>query len=385
LVDLYTDATQEPHRAVPHLEAILASRPDHERALSAAEALLENRAVAGRVAAALSDAYGKLGTTSRELELLNMELKLARGPRRLEVQRRLGLLRREQGDPTGAMELLGPVVAAEPGDDEVREAYVDLALSLEQPGAAARLLSRALSSCKEPVARARVGADIGTVYLRSGDVKRAQAAFQQVLESGEDERAMLVSSRHLVDIFTESGDTHGLAGALDACVRHEPDAEARQSAARRLAKLAEGELGDTARAMTAWSALVDSPWADEALTRLTALCEASGDHARMVDVLEKRAARAKSPEDARELALRAAELRTSQGGDRAEALDAWRAFIAKYGSTRDAHAKMIPLLEQEQLWKELAWVLERDIELAPQGEWPVLLSRLAQIRLQRLE
>ncbi len=385
LVDLYTDATKEPHRAVPHLEAILATRPDHERALSVAESLLENRAVAGRVAAALSDAYGKLGATARELELLNMELKLARGPRRLEVQRRLGMLRREQGDPTGALALLGPVVAADPGADDVREAYVDLALSLDQPSDAARLLARALASCKEPPIRARVGADIGTVYMRSGDVKRAQAAFQEVLDGGEDDRAMLVAARQLVDLFAESGDMHGLTNALDACVRFEPDAEARQAAARRLAKLAEGELGDTARAMTAWTALVDSPWADEALTRLTALCEASGDHQRMVEVLEKRAARAKNPEDARELALRAAELRTSQGSDRAEALGAWRAFIAQYGSTRDAHAKMIPLLEQEQQWKELAWVLEREIELSPLEEWPALLNRLAQIRLSYLD
>ncbi|MEZ4226180.1 MAG: tetratricopeptide repeat protein [Polyangiaceae bacterium] len=385
LVDLYTDATKEPHRAVPHIESILALRPEHERCLAVAESLLENRAVAGRVAAALSDAYGKLGATTRELELLNMELKLARGPRRLEVQRRLGLLRREQGDPTGALELLGPVVAAEPGDDEVREAYVDLSLGLDQPSDAARLLSRALASCKEPDVRARVGADIGTVYLRSGDAKRAQASFQQVLEGGEDGRAMLVAARNLVDMFTESGDSGGLASALDAWVRFEPDAEKRQGAARRLAKLAEGELGDAARAITAWNALVDSPWADEALTRLTALCESTGDHQRMVEVLEKRAQRCKDRDEARQLALRAAELRTSQGRDRAEALAAWRAFIAQYGSTREAHAKMIPLLEQEQQWKELAWVLEREIELSAVEEWPALLARLAQVRLQRLE
>lgn len=384
LIDLYSESTREPHRAVPHIEAVLASQPDHVRARNVAEGLLDNKAVAARVAAALSDAYGKLGLAARELELLNVELKLARGPRRLEVQRRLGLAKRAAGDPTGALELLGPVVAAEPGDDEVRQAYVELTLSLDQPGDAARLLTRALATCKDPAARARVGADVGFVHLRAGDAKRAQAALQQVLDGGEDDGAVLAAAKKLAEMFTESGDLRGLATALDAWVRFEPDAEVRLTAARRLAKLAEGELAEPERATVAWRALVDSPWADEALSRLSALYEGSKDVENLVFVLERRAQRAKNPEDARALALRAAELRTGQGRDRAQALGAWRAFIAQYGPSREAHARMIPLLEQEQQWKELAWILERDVEQAPREEWPPILARLAQIRLTRL-
>ncbi len=385
LVELYTNDVREPHRAIPHVEALLAREPGHALALDVAEALVENRAVAGRAAAALSDAYDKLGLADRAAAMLNMELKLARGPRRMEVQRRLALIRRDQGDPAGALELVGPVVSADPGDDEVRRVFVELSLSLEQPTEAARLLTRALGTCKDPAVRARVGAEIGTVYLRSGDVKRAEASFQQVLDGGEDERAMLVAARHLADLHAESGNLHTLAAALEVSVRLESNPELRQSAARRLAKLAEGEIDDAPRAIHAWQALVDSPWADEALRRLATLYEASGDTERLIEVVERRAQRVRDPEEAKQLAFRAAELRTSAGRDRAAALGAWRALIAQYGSSREAHARMVPLLEQEKQWKELAWVLEREVEIAPAEEQVQILGRLAQVRLTRME
>ena len=46
------------------------------------------------------------------------------------------------------------------------------------------------------------------------------------------------------------------------------------------------------------------------------------------------------------MTFRAAELRTTKGRDRAAALAAWRAYLARFGPARDAHAQMIPLLEQ---------------------------------------
>jgi golgin subfamily B member 1 len=386
LIDLYVDQLREPQRSVPHLEALLAAQPEDERARTIAESLLENRAVAARVAPTLSDVYEKLGWLERAAEMLGMELKLVRGPRRLEAQRRLAIIRQDVlGDPAGALELLGPVCSAEPGDDEVRRRFVELSLQLNQPGEAARLLQRALTACRDPAVRSRIAAEIGVVYLRSGDVKRAQASFQQVLEAQADDSAMLTAARNLVEMFAAAGDNKALAGALEVVARLEPDAEARHSAARRLARLCETEVDDPGRAINAWKVLVDSPWADEALRRLALLYEQSGDQDGQIDVMERRARRVRDPAEARELALRAAELRTERGRDRTAALGSWRAFVAQYGPSRQAHARMIPLLEAEKQWKELAWVIERELELAPREEQSVLFSRLAQLRYSRLE
>jgi tetratricopeptide (TPR) repeat protein len=317
--------------------------------------------------------------------MLSMELKVVRGPRRLEVQRRLAIIKHDQGDPTGALELLGPVVSADPGDDNARGRFVEISLSLNQPGEAARLLTRALGAAKDPAVRARVNADVGTVYLRSGDNKRAEAALRQVVEDGQDASAVLNAARQLIDVYEKAGDQRALASALEAIAKNETESEARNNAARRLARLAEGELADPTRAAVAWRALVDSPWADEALRKLHALYDEAGDWDGMVDVTERRAARAKDVSEAQALAFQAAELRTQKTRDRGAALGAWRAYVARFGPSRDAFAQMIPLLEQEKQWKELAWVLEHDLEQAAPEERVVTLNRLAQLRLSRLD
>jgi tetratricopeptide (TPR) repeat protein len=385
LLDLYTNDLKEPHRALPHIEELLAAAPEHQGARQVAERLLDNRAVAARAAAALSDAYTKVGMTEQATAMLSFELKTVRGPRRLEVQRRLAFIRHDQGDPVGALELLGPVVSADPGEDEARRRFVEISLSLNQPAEAAKLLTRALGSCKDPATRARVSAEIGTVYMRSGDAKRAEAAFQQVIEDGSDPHASLTAARQLLELHDKSSDQKALAGSLEIVARLETDPERRNTSARRLAKMAEGELNDPKKAVTAWRALMDSPWADEALRKLSALYEEAGDFDGLVDVMERRSQRAKDQGEARHLMFRAAELRTTKGRDRAAALAAWRSHIARFGPAREVHAQMIPLLEQEKQWKELAWVLEREIELAPLEEWTALLARLAQLRLARLE
>lgn len=387
LMELFTGVLKEPQRATPHVEALLAAQPDNEAAQKVAEILLENKPVAPRAAAALSDAYQKLGRIDDAAAMLEKELGLVRGPRRMDVQRRLAILREDHfDDAAGALQLLGPVVAGDPGDDNVRKRYVRLSLALGKPQDAARLLQRALSSCRDPAVRARVGAEIGNVFVESGDVKRAQAAFQQVVESAQDDSAVLEAARRLVDLHAQAGAQKAQLAALELVVKLEPEPEARQAAARSLAELCEkSDPPDVARAISAWRALLDSPWADKALARLEELCEQNDDPEALIDVLERRAQRAKDPEQARELVFRAADLRSTRTRDRRAALSAWRALIATYGPARDAHARMLPLLEQEHQWQELAWLLEREIELSPNEERPGLYSRLAQIKLSRLE
>jgi len=121
LVDMYQTTLNQPERSLPHVEALLGSDPNHAAALKAAEALLEHRTAGLRATAALSDAYEAAGKTDQAIAMLNMELKRVRGPRRVEVGRRLAVFRQDVlNDPAGALELLGPVVAGDPGNDYIR-------------------------------------------------------------------------------------------------------------------------------------------------------------------------------------------------------------------------------------------------------------------------
>ena len=314
LVDLCLGALKDVTRALVHLDGVLELAPTHPSALAAAEGLLENRAHAPRAAAALSDAYERSGRTDRAIAMLSFELKTVRGPRRVEVQRRLGILRQDVlSDPAGALELLGPVVAGNPGDDDLRSRFVTLSLGLNQPEQAARLLSRALAASKDNGVRARVGADVGLVYLKSGDVKRAKVSFQQVLDLGERGNASLVAARELCELCTESAELKQLLSALTLVVELEPEREAKQAAARRLARLCDGEAKDVERSIVAWRALIGSPWTDEAIRRLESLFRETKDEDGLAEVLFQRAERTKDPEEARALSRRVPRLCHRQG------------------------------------------------------------------------
>jgi golgin subfamily B member 1 len=385
LVDLCLSELKDSTRALGHIEGLLGIQPEHAMALKSAEALLENRAVSLRAAAALSDAYEKTGRVDRAIAMLGVELKQVRGPRRVEVQRRLGILRQDAlNDPAGALELLAPVVAGDPGDDALRRRFVGLSLSLNQPEQAARLLARALQTSRDLSVRARVGVDVGHVYLKTGDVKRAQAAFQQVIEAGNDDVAVLEAAKQLSDLYAESSERKQLVSVLERVVSLEQEKEPRQAAARRLARLCDGEGGEPARAIVAWRALIGSPWTDEAIRRLEALYTEAADDEGLSDVLFYRADRSKDPVEARSLAFQAAELRGARTRDPEAALGAWQKIANLYGPSREIHQRIVPLLEQAQRYADLSQVLEREAELLEGREQIELLVRLGQLRLARL-
>ncbi len=385
LVDLCLGALKDVTRGLGHIEGVLQLSPNHPTALAAAEALLENRAHAARVAAALSDAYERAGRTDRAIAMLGFELKTVRGPRRVEVQRRLGILRQDVlSDHTGALELLAPVVAGNPGDDELRQRFVTLSLGLSQPEQAARLLSRALLASKDNAVRARVGADVGLVYLKSGDVKRAKAAFQQVLESNERGVATLSAGKELCELCTESTEQKLLLSALTLVVELEPEREARQAAARRLARLCDGDAKDPERSVVAWRALIGSPWTDEALRRLEALYREANDEDGLAEVLYHRAERTKDPDEARALGFAAAELATEKGRNREGAIELWEKLMEQYGASPEIHRRLMPLLIEAKRFFEVCELVEQQIGWAEPAEKPQLWLQLAELKMARL-
>src|SRR5258708_2571112 len=91
-----------------------------------------------------ADAYARLGTFREAAAMLEVSLEALRGPKRAEAQKRLGLLKQDKlDDPAGAYLLFEAVVAFDPGDDEIRRRYGELARKLGKELDAARLLSRA--------------------------------------------------------------------------------------------------------------------------------------------------------------------------------------------------------------------------------------------------
>ncbi|HKQ71046.1 MAG TPA: hypothetical protein VJT73_16985, partial [Polyangiaceae bacterium] len=386
LIALYVGELGEPERALPHSEEILRQNPAHELGRRTAHRLVSHKPLAGRAAGALADAYEELGTFPEAAAMLEVSLESLRGSKRTEGQKRLGILKQDKlGDQAGAHPLFEAVVALDPGDDEVRRRYIDLSKQLGKQLEAARLLSRAATGVKETALKARLGTEVGEIYLAGNDTKRARSAFASVVDTARsDDPAVLPAARALAGLYADGKEQKPLAQMLELLSRIEPHETARSAAAERLGQVAE-DLDDKARAISAYRSLLGSPLHEQALEGLERLYAATEAYAELVDVLEKRADLQTNASTARALALRAAELRTAHTKDRARAISAWMDFLGIYGSSRDVHAKVVPLLEQEKKWDKLATILAEDLVLAPEPERIPILLKLAQVRLARLE
>ncbi|MEJ7730273.1 MAG: hypothetical protein WKG00_13775 [Polyangiaceae bacterium] len=325
LMVLYAGELGQVERALPHVEELLRRDPAHEQARLIAQRLLAQPETAPRAAAVLSDVYQQLGSAAEAAAMLAVALEHARGRERTALQRRLGVLRyRQLDDAAGALPLLEAAVLAEPGDDETRADLRGAAGALDRRLDAARTLARAAGVTKDAALRARIGTELGDLLVEAGDAKRARAVFQEVVDRGGDDGAVLTAARQLSALYEAGRERQQLARVLELLARVEPESEEGSAAAERLASVL-GELGDP----------------------------------------------------------RAAELRGNS--DPARALGTWRALREAHGPSRAVHARLLPLLEEGGHWDEVAVVLGDEVPLAPVSERAAILVRLAEVRAARLD
>jgi tetratricopeptide (TPR) repeat protein len=384
LARLYLTSLQDPARSAVHAEQLLQRDEVGAAALQVTTALLDHVPLAPRMAELLSTTYARLGRVDEEAAALAAELDLAQPPRSEQVRRRLAELRyRQLGDPESALGLVEPLVAKDPGDDELRRFYIEMAESLSAQLRAAETLGRAIKRAKANDVRERVGFDIATLYLQEGELRQARNAFLEVVLVDAGGPSAIAASLRLLDLEAGPGDPQVMGTALEMIAKAAPDSAARQDAAARLLSLHESRPLKESRLAVAFQALVDSSRADEALAWLRTFYDRKGDKSGLSGVYRRQALRATDPAVAKSLSLRSIEL--SFGDSEEERLESWLGFVRDHGPDRRAHAELMVLLEKTLRWDELCRVLEADVELATAEERAALLSRLGQTRLVRLD
>ncbi|MEO7329636.1 MAG: hypothetical protein ABI193_13740, partial [Minicystis sp.] len=385
LMSLYAGGLGEMDRALPHAEELLALDPSHGAARVIASELLSHKPLAARAAGALGAALEMTGELAEAAQHYALEIEHLRGPKRIEVQKQLSALYHDKlGDMERSFALDEAVIPLDPADNQVRARYLAVGALLDKRIEVSRVLARAATGARDPGARARISVDLGDVLLALGDTRKAKVAYQNALDGLVDEGAALRAARALAAMAEDGKDPQGLASALGRVAELSPDADERLEAAARLAHVCEDELGNAEAAITAYRMLLGTRLEGEALAALERHFTRSGAREDLAGVLERRSALAADPEAARALSFRAVEMRTEQLADRSAALTAWQAHLAAHGGSREALARLTPLLENERRWEELAAALEQDAALAPREERPTIYARLGQIRLGRL-
>ncbi len=380
LLDLFDKSLRDKARALDVAEAILAQNPTHARAREVTESCLEVRAQAPRAAAVLAALHEKAGRLELAAAMYSRQLGSAKGEARLLLQRRLAVLREDTlKDPAGALDLLRVVVAAHPEDEEVRARFIKLSLAFDEPQAAVRVLERALVSGKEPALRSRVAVEVGQIFLRLGDMRRAQGVFEQAMRMGGDPGAVLTAAHELTEIHASAGHPAGVARALEVVIRHEGDKQARLEAARRLARLCESNDLDPRRAALGWVVMLDSPWFDEALSHIEVLASAEPVRSSVLEALASATTGITEPSRLQVVFVLVARLREA-ARDFDGAILAWQQIAERWPGDRTALGELIRLSERESRWKPLADALEIDLELAPAEERAQLLTRLGTVQ-----
>jgi tetratricopeptide (TPR) repeat protein len=385
LISLYAGGLGEVERALPHVEELLRMDPAHPAARAIASELLSHKGVAARAAAALSSAFEASGEPGEAARMLGVEIDLLRGPKRLDAQKRLSALTFERlADPEKTFALDEAILPLDPADHEVRARFVKIASALDKQLEATKVLTRAATGAKDPIVRARINADLGDLLLELGDGRKARVAYQAALDARAEDPATLRAARALETICAEAKDHRALAAALGRLAEIESSDEARIAATLRLASLYEIDLRDAVGAIGAYRKLLGTREEPEALAALERLLEGSGAYVELCEVLDLRAGKALDRASAREISFRAAEIRSTKLPERAAALEAWKAWIEAHGATREALSRLIPLLETERRWEDLAAALVSEAATAPEGDRAGIFARLGQVRLARL-
>jgi tetratricopeptide (TPR) repeat protein len=230
----------------------------------------------------------------------------------------------ERGPGLG-LDDLEPLVAGDPGDDDLRQRYIELAESLSCQLRAADALRRVLDGETRPDARERVGFDLALLYLGEGELPAARGALLGAVTAGANGPAALKAARRLLNLQVDPSDPELIGPAREVIAKADPDPAARREAAEGILSLHATAPQKDARLAVAYRALVGTPRTAEALTWL-------------------------------------------------------RRFYAKSGNS----AGFLEWLEHAEHWGELARVLEGDIDLAPAKDKSRLFAQLGELRLVRL-
>ncbi len=225
-----------------------------------------------------------------------------------------------------AIDDLERLVVRNPGDGPLRRRYIELAESLSLQLRAAETLGRALDEETRPNVRERVGFDVAMLFLGEGELAEARRAFLGVVTAGAGGPAELAAARRLLKLQGDPSDPELVGPAWEVIAKADPDPQSRRDAAESILLLHATTPQTDGRLAVAYRALVGSPRTAEALAWL-------------------------------------------------------RPFYARSGNA----GGFLEWLEHAEHWKELAGVLEGDINLAPGKDKGRLYIQLGEVRLVRLD
>lgn len=354
--------------ALSTLRLALENVPDHEPSRLEVERFLADETLFEDAFATLEAAYRATGRGAELGALYERRVGRADGVRartaaRLELAR---VLESEAADVPGAQAAVEAALQEEPEDADV---LANLERLAEQGGrwpSAAAAYQRALEALGEGASAESWARLAAWRRDRTLEPEAAERAYGRAL-ARDAENVTLV--RALEALQHAPGRERDRVETLRRLRRLEGEPEAKRALSQRATEIAEVVLGDAALAETILRELLSDNEADVwALTELTRLREAAGDHAEVLSLLLRRADAEMDAEIAIGLRHRAADVASASLGDKARATALYEAIIEQEPSDERAQQALRALYGELERYDALARLLRLLVENAESAE-----------------
>jgi tetratricopeptide (TPR) repeat protein len=279
------------------------------------------------------------------------------------------------GDTARAVELYETIFENHPTDAGAATALRELYAKNEQRRDLARLLERLIDVATTPLERNKLRLELARLQAGTSTDDAVDTLKSVLDEDPTAADAVLLLST----LYEKAGRDEDLATLLDSQIelaRDRGDSEAELSLTVRLGDVYESRLGDVARAIETYQAVLErAPSHPSALESLARLYESKGELARAAEALEKLLVLAQG-QNAVTLALRLADLYAKLKDDgRAER--ALERGLSQDPSHAEIRKRLSQIYERTHEWGRLADLIASDAENAPTTGDKVRLYRSA--------
>ncbi len=393
LLQVYRDVvdnTLDPGRRkdllfrICHLQQNMLADP--EAAIDGYRAVLDLDAEDPRALAALDNLYVEGKKWHDLAELLTRQLERADGLARAELKLRLGnLYEGELQDLPAAIDAYEEVLAHDPNNREAVAALERLILDHDQRFRIAQILEpiykahdewaklvviydAELEFLDDKVQRVDLLKEIARLHAeRGGDLKLAFGAVARAWteEAPEGEAREAPLYQILVELSTTLNAWRELVRVLEQAVDGSYDYDLQARVFARIAEIYDRRMGDATQAIASWRRVTSVREDDvDAWKALERLLGATGRHAELVQVLERRGELSQDLAEQKGLAYRAAELYERELRDPEKAIATWRHVLSLDEDDKPALDALGELYFRRGMHRDLAFVLSRKIELA---------------------
>jgi tetratricopeptide (TPR) repeat protein len=304
------------------------------------------------------------------------------------LYKRAQLSETELADVAEAQRVYGEIAALEPPGGPASEKLSELYGAGHEYAKLAELRERQLGVIEEPGARARIMLELAALYRdRLGDRDQAAVYLHAVLQL-EPENAVALAA--YADHFREKGDWVALADLLEFSFdRVRAGGAAPEDLVARLeeiAVVAEKNLGDADRALSAWQRIEEiDPKHTRAREAQRRMLLKAKNWDRMAALLEREAAQQADQADRNEILRRVAQIHREKLGNAKRAIEVYKEVLRTDPQDAVSTRALVDIYEHEGDFVGLAGALREQIETAPtMQERVTLLRKLLSIYDERL-